>query len=166
MASPVALAVLLAAAAGLGSPVATFPGAQRELSSPDAAFTIVWWPPDASNTGHSLLLKAAHSPKSWRVHGFQGSVSVSWAPSGHVFVVTERAGSDRATTFARNAETGTTVDVCAAPQRDLGARWLGTRHRYCEQAGWTGRGGLVLRLWGHGEDVSFDTQVTVTLPKD
>jgi len=164
---PIALALLFAAAAGLDSSVVTFPGAQRELPSPDSAFTIVWWEPDASNTGHSLLLKAAHSPKTWQVHSFQRSVSVSWAPSsGHVFVVTDRVGSDSATTFARNAETGTSVDVCAGPRRDLGARWLGAHHRYCEQAGWTGGGGLVLRLWGYGEGVSFDTQVTVTLPKD
>jgi hypothetical protein len=166
MALPIALALLFVAAAGLGSPVVTFPGLQRDLSSPDSAFTILWSEPDASNTGHSLLLKAAHSPKTWRVHAFHRSVSVSWAPRSHVFVVTDRLGSDSATTFAQNAATGSSVDVCAGPQRDLGARWLGAHHRYCEQAGWTDRGRLLLRLWGYGEGVSFDTQVTVTLPKD
>ena len=159
------LELLFVAAAGSGSPLVTFPGKQRELPSPDAAFTIVWWEPDASKTGHSLLLKAAHTPKSWRVHSFERSVSVSWAPSGHVFVVTDRLGSST-TTFARNAETGISVDVCAGPQRDLGARWLGAHHRYCEQAGWTSQGELVLRLRGYGEGVEFDTRVKVAMTKE
>jgi len=162
---PIALALVFAAVATPVSPV-TFPGSQRELPSPDSAFTIVWQEPDASRSGHSLLLRAAHTPKTWRVHSFERSVSVSWAPSGHVFVVTDRLSSDSATTIARNAETGRSVDVCAGPQRALGMQWSAAHHRYCEQAGWTRRGGLVLRLWGYGEGVSFDKRVTVPISRD
>jgi len=93
-------------------------------------------------------------------------VSVSWAPNGHVFAVTDRLGSDSATTFVRNAKTGRSLDVCATPQRELGTRWTSAHHRYCEQAGWTSRGELLIRLWGYGEGVAFDTRVTVPLSQD
>jgi hypothetical protein len=143
------LELLFVAAAGSGSPLVTFPGKQRELPSPDAAFTIVWWEPDASKTGHSLLLKAAHTPKSWRVHSFERSVSVSWAPSGHVFVVTDRLGNST-TTFARNAETGTSVGVCARKATSALSGWpltIGTASRrvgrvkesLCYDSGATGK---------------------------
>lgn len=89
---------------------------------------------------------------------------VSWAPRGHVFAVTDRLGSDSATTFVRSAERPSSENVCAAPQRRLGIRWEGAHHRYCEQAGWTSRGKLVLRLWGYGDGVSFDERLWMKWP--
>jgi hypothetical protein len=77
----IALAMFLAVAAGAESGAVTFPGSLREIRSPDSAYTIVWWEPDASDSGHSLLLKAPYTPKTWKVYSFTRSVTVSWAPS-------------------------------------------------------------------------------------
>jgi len=159
------LAILALAAAG-ATPIVTFPGTQRELSSPNSAFTVIWWEPAPGKTEHSLLLKWAGSPKSWQVYSFPRSVSVSWAPAEPVFVVTDRISGDGATTFAQNAATGRKWNVCAGPQQGLGAQWSAAHHRYCEQLGWTKRGELQLRLWGYGEGVSFDTTVTVPVRRE
>ena len=69
-------------------------------------------------------------------------------------------------TFVRNAEEPSSVDVCAAPQRKLGIRWKSAHHRYCEQAGGTSRGELMLRLWGYGDQVKFDKRFTVRVSED
>ena len=159
----IALMMLLASAAGFESAAVTFPGPQRELPSPDSAYAIVWWEPDAGRSGHSLLLRAPYTPKTWRIHSFAQSVAVSWAPKDHVFAVTESLGSDGATTFVPSVKATRSVDVCAGPQRELGDRWSTVHHRYCEHVGWTNRGELLLRLWGYGEGDAFDTQVTVPI---
>src|SRR5262245_36785957 len=159
----IALAVLLAFADGAGSTAVTFPGTQRELPSPDSAYAIIWWGPDASDSDHSLLLRAPYTPKTWRVHRFAQTATVSWAPREYIFAVTERHGSDRATTVVLNVTTPRAVDVGAGPQRELGDRWTAAHHRYCEQMGWTERGELRLRLWGSGNGGAFDTQVIVPM---
>jgi len=152
---------ILALAARVATAIVTFPGTQREVSSPDSAFTVIWWEPDPGKTEHSLLLKGAGNPKSWRVYSFPRSVSVSWALAQPILIVTDRSSSDGATTFAQNASTGRKWHVCADPQQRLGVQWSAAHHRYCEQAGWTKRGELRLRLWGYGEGVAFDTTATV-----
>jgi len=157
--------VVLALAGGPAPPIVTFPGPQRELQSPDSEFTISWGGSDAGKSGHYLLLRWAGSPKSWRIYSFPRSVTVSWAPSGPVFIVTDQVSADAATTIAQNTS-GRKWSVCAEPQRDLGTQWSRARHRYCEHAGWTDHGELKLRLRGHGEGVSFDTQVSVPVPSE
>jgi hypothetical protein len=140
----------------------SFPGPQREFASPDGAVTVIWWEPDVTNTGHSLLLRAhpedPHA-KSWRIHSFPRSVTVSWAPKGHVLVVTDSLSNETSTTFAYNADRGTSFDVCDAPQRQIGDAWTRADQHYCEQAGWTADGQLQLRLWGRGPGGEFDRQV-------
>lgn len=148
------------------SAMRTFPGPQRELPSSDSTFTIVWWEPDASKSGQGLLLKAAHTPKTWRVYSFARAVSVSWAPHGHLFAVTDRMDGDSARTLVHSVTTGRYMDVCADPQRQLGNQWTSARRRYCEHTGWTRRGELELRLWGDGAGAAFDTHVTVPVAPD
>ncbi len=159
----IALTVLLAWAGEGESAAVTFPGPQRELRSPDSAYAIIWWGPDAGSSSHSLLLRAPYTPKTWQVHSFAQSVTVSWAPKDYVFAVTERLGSDRATTTVLSVRTPRSVDVCAAPQRELGHQWTMADHRYCEHVGWTNGGELLLRLRGHGGGEAFDRQVTVPM---
>ena len=159
----IGLTILLALAGGTVPAAATFPGPQRELPSPDSAYAIIWWGPDAGSSNHSLLLRAPYTPKTWQVHSFARSVTVSWAPNDYIFAVTEQLGSDRATTIVLSVKTPGSVDVCAAPQRELGPRWAMADHRYCEHVGWTDRGELLLRLWGHGGGDAFDRQVTIPM---
>src|SRR5580765_6824112 len=110
---------ILTLAAGVATPIVTFPGTQREVSSPDSRFTVIWWEPDPGKTEHSLLLKSAGNPKSWRVYSFPRSVSVSWAPAEPIFIITDRVSSDGATTLAHNASTGREWNVCVGPQQRL-----------------------------------------------
>lgn len=157
----------LAALANAGTatpPIVTFPGTQRELTSPDSRFTLIWWGPDAAKTGHSLLLRWSGSPKSWRVYSFARSVTVSWAPSGHAFVVTEM-GAEGATTVVQSTS-GQKWNVCADSQEAVGTRWSTAHPRYCEHVGWTEREELTLRLRGGGEGASFDTTATLPVPRE
>lgn len=66
----IALMMLFALAGETEAAAATFPGPQRELPSPDSAYAVMWWEPDAGSANHSLLLRAPHTPKTWRVHSF------------------------------------------------------------------------------------------------
>ncbi len=158
-----ALAALLMLAAGPGGGPAAFPGPERELRSPDGAYAIIWWGPDAGSPNHSLLLSAPYTRKTWQVYSFARSVTVSWAPAEYVFAVTERLGDDRATTSVQSVKTTRPVDVCVEPQQALGDRWASADRRYCEHVGWTAQGELRLRLRGSGPGGAFDTQVTVPM---
>jgi hypothetical protein len=100
------LTMMLALAGGAGPATATFPGPQRELPSPDSAYAIVWWGPDAGDTNHSLLLRAPYTRKTWRVYGFARSATVSWAPNEYIFVVTDRQDKDASTPVVVNVTTG------------------------------------------------------------
>ena len=61
---------------------------------------------------------------------------------------------------------GATPIVTFPGAQGLGARWSAAHHRDCEQLAWTKRGELQLRLWGYGEGVSFDTTVSVPVPRE
>lgn len=136
------------AAVVLAVSAATFPGPERELPSPDGAFTISYFDRDASSGKYRLLLRAAPSPKSWEIHSFSTPVDVSWAPKDHLLAVTELG--DRATTVVLGVRSEAPVDVCA-----------GRAYRSCVQDGWTDAGDLVLHVSGDG----FDTRVTVPRAK-
>jgi hypothetical protein len=158
----IALLLLVVATTADGAAV-TFPGSDRELRSPDSAYAIVWWGPDAGDRNHSLLLKAPYTRKTWRVYGFARSVTVSWAPREYIVAVTDHRSDEAATTVVLNVRTSRPVDVCAGPQQALGAEWTRAQRRYCEHVGWTERGDLRLRLWGSGSTGRFDRVVTVPM---
>src|ERR1700752_2879440 len=109
----IASLIVLAGAAAPDGAGWTFPGPERELRSPDAAYAIVWWGPDASDRNHSLLLKAPYTPKTWRVYGFARSVTVSWAPREYIVAVTDHQSGEVATTVVLNVRNSRPVDVCA-----------------------------------------------------
>ena len=155
--------VVLAMSGVAESAAVTFPGPERELRSPDAAYAIVWWGPDAGDRNHSLLLKAPYTPKTWRVYGFARSVTVSWAPREYIVAVTDHPSGEVATTVVLNVRNSKPVNVCAGPQQALGAEWTRAQRRYCEHVGWTERGDLRLRLWGSGSTGRFDRAVTVPM---
>ena len=157
---PIALVFFLSPAAAASR---TFPGQAKEIRSPDGVLTLFWWEPDAGSSKHSLLLKAAGSPKSWRIYEFDRSVSVEWSSRGHLLAITDRKTTDGSTTFVYNPDTQESVDVCAGPIRALGSKWANAHQRYCELAGWQSPGALRLRLWGSGSDGDFDTKTTVAV---
>jgi len=153
-----ALIVLVPSTAHAGQ---AFPGEPRELKSPDGALTVFWWEPDAASPKRSLLLRAAVSPKSWRIYEFGRSVLVEWSPRGHLLAITDRETSDGSTTSVYNPDTREFADVCAPAVRDLGARWTEANRRYCELTGWPSPGRLRLHLWGSGRGGDFDLKTTV-----
>lgn len=145
----------------------TFPGTRKELASADGALSVSWWEPDATGPERTLLLKAADSPKTWRIHSFPRSVRVSWAPKGHFLAVTDLV-TDDTNTFVHDADTKQELEVCAEPRRRLGSVWVSALRRACEQAGWTSRGELRLKLSGTGSDGQpFETRAVVPVgPKE
>src|SRR5262245_57992930 len=157
------LTLLLAVSVAAHAAAVTFPGPEREVRSPDSAYAILWWGPDAGDRNHSLLLKAPYTRKTWRVYGFARSVTVSWAPKEYIVAVTDHLSAEAATTVVLNVRTSKPVDVCAGPQQALGTEWMRAQRRYCEQLGWTERGDLRLRLWGSGSTGRFDRAVTVPM---
>ena len=110
----IAAAVILAAAAEAGSSTATFPGRSGSSGAQTRPRPSCGGDPTPAPRFTRCCCEPVHA-QDLAVYSFAESVTVSWAPKDHIFAVTERLGSDRATTLVQNVKTPKSVDVCAGP---------------------------------------------------
>jgi hypothetical protein len=160
MAPPSALFALLVVSAVAENVQTQFPGEGRELASPDKHWLLRWIPADQNANGeHALLLVKAETGVSREVLSFPRHVTVTWAPDGRHFAVTNYTGSTDAESLVYPVEFRAPQSVEALlEERQPGALSFtqGAGHRYVEVLRWLDAKTLSIRVWGYGGKRDFD----------
>jgi hypothetical protein len=159
MAPPAALIALLVASTVAGNMQTQFPGERRELASPDKRWLLRWIPADENASGEHALLLVNPTGVSREVLSFPRHVTVTWAPGGRHFAVTNDTGSTDAESLVYSVESRAPQSVEALlEQRQPGALSFtrGAGHRYVEVLRWLDAKTLSIRVWGYGGKRDFD----------
>jgi len=134
-------------------PVVELPGALSRIPSPDGRWTLIFeCPKDCGERRLSIEDSGSHTRR--LIGEYERSLSVSWAPDGHLFFVNDAHASNETLSYVYDPLTLKVTDLAKllVAGDPSAAQFLGVGHSYLQVRRWVSSRELLLVLFGHFDE--------------
>ena len=148
----------------------TCPGIKRPLVSPNRRWSVECRekPTNKPDEDHHVILQDARSGRSEELHACPRGCDLFWSPAGDRLALEDNYASTDTNSFVYTptdpARVEDVFELLRAQQSPSSLAFVdGKDHVYLEVVRWIDNAHLRVRLWGHGDQQSFDRRYTVRI---